>query len=570
MSRRDYFKTLDSELCENRYKERYLRELEDHAEDFFTSKRTPKKKRNKEALERLFGKANEVRAQFVDIIDPWQRWVERIEAFIYGVLSLAWVSFMPKVGIWIDKNDPISSKVLSPIFFLVLPFIFIWPFLLQKERKQISKKEIFLWTSLPLIIASIVSGFKILLNSNSNSGAYSKMELWTALIALALGLLTALFFHKKRKGALALVISLDVIGLSLIIKQIYSIASSFRLEPLKLLSYHFELSTILMAMVVINMLGIFNWLSHKKYIHKVADLLKYCVFIYISAYSILRILNPYLDFRLGIEEAITWKVLFLPLYFIDSTFLFFIPSRFFTNPLNFHYLQIGMVFGFLIIGSRQLLKKKRAMLAGLCLLTYSLGFILIPPHQSEKTLNITQTDIRAPYIEVSERIQRSHFGFFYGMVEHLEFHHRNGSGYEIEPYKNGIVLRQFGEANQTGAINGYPGNIKERIYYFNFINDSISQLTMKNEQEVNISFSKGESAQWPSDLKCLNNAGEDVRMSYGCKRLTYKDRTLIKQEGTLMISIFDFEWFEKEKKLALVLNTQQGDQKVYLLNLAKN
>lgn len=84
MSPSSYFQQLREELKNNPYRDRFLQELEDHAEDLSSEENISL---SLKAIRKKLGEPTQVKKIFIGIVQPWQKFWEITEAFLIGFLA---------------------------------------------------------------------------------------------------------------------------------------------------------------------------------------------------------------------------------------------------------------------------------------------------------------------------------------------------------------------------------------------------------------------------------------------------------------------------------------------------
>ena len=109
MNQESYFAQLRQEFQNDPYRERFLQELEDHAEDLQGDIVPSNKSLTTDFMKKHFGEPKQVKKDFMAITRPWQKWLEAGEAFLYGILMVFWIG---------------ASGVLEFISYYLVPFLF--------------------------------------------------------------------------------------------------------------------------------------------------------------------------------------------------------------------------------------------------------------------------------------------------------------------------------------------------------------------------------------------------------------------------------------------------------------
>ncbi len=586
MKKSRYFIKLRSEFESSPFQERFLEELEAHAEDLIEDQAVPKKSVDASFLQKCFGEPNEVKKKFIEITDPWQKWWERLEAFGYGTLLIIWMSASDTMNVILNYPQ-ISIQSLLTIIFLLIPYPFIWKKILSKKDNLNSNPGLLAWVTAPNIIFLGLSWINFSLNLGNNSSINTEFYLKMTGISIALGLVSFALFAKQRNSTyqrllLSAILSINTIFLASGLYQIYQFWSN--IEDIAILYLLYNSGLILLITAVISIWLLKNKKKEKvpkKNTKKILKFITFFIFFYILSHTILRVSIPYLDFTFY-EWADTtwWRLLFFPINYLETILLFFLPSNISSSIKWAHFFQIFIMSFILMVGlSYQLMKKRFSYIASSGII-YALGLFLVAGMYQENP----DLSIHVPYIMVSEVIEKNQYGPFHGAVHYLENKYRNGSGYEIAVDGNQFGIKQFGQANLQNNSIDYPfvssgpffslntngmslNEIQEGELDYDFVNPKTMEQeiidAVMNDSEIY--FSPLNPWDWPESLEC--SGSEQAQFSGYCSALIYKGIVLMELNHD-QFELFDLELSENKNHLMVVIEVDSVDYAVYLLDLS--
>ena len=509
-----YFQQLRQEFKNNPYQDRFLQELQHHAEDL-ESELPKSKKLTPDAMKKHFGEPKEVKKNFTQITRPWKKGLEIVEVLGWGIVIIGLILILPAIMylvndlfLWFSISLSFLTLVQISLTCIILWFayLFLWRFLIGKNYTFLSAKKVLFWGILP-----------------------------------------------------------QVLWLPFLIWKLYRHWNRFREMPD---GYYITLSAIA---IVVGLLA-FWWAYRKPISSQKATLKKLSLFssilgplsfTYILSFSLIRVLNPYFRFTTYSPFYLGkwWEFLLTPIDYADQVFFIDLPSSLFISFLGTHYFQVFLVIIILITSMAYFLVKRQFSWLASGALIYAIVLLFVP--QQDQLL-----EFQTPYIQVSEAIEREQYGPFYNMVNYLEGRSPDRADYFIQSEGNTFAIRQYDVSGRTRSlekVNLEPTLGKDFIYdpkkaIFERIESFNFQIPTNFAQKIT-------PINIPINITCKEEGEikEDIFKETGiCQTLLFNGQELLtKKLGEFRVNQFavskDGNW--------LMISLEEYGTKIYLLDL---
>lgn len=379
MDKKNYFRQLRQVFKNDPYQDRFLQELQDHAQDL-ESELPNSKKLTLSDMRDKFGEPKEVRKTFTQITRPWQKGLEIVEALGYGFLALFIIYLVPSfIGVSGEATLP-GGDGLNVIFAPKIGVV-----LLQMVTIALPSYLFYRW-------------------------AYFRLTCKIRLLnAWADFLLTIL------PSALVVLITFTFV------------ISDPQIRAFALFVVH--LSSVASALLA-------WWIPRKKAAKKKkkverkfwATITSIFLFGYALTHTLIRLIDPSLSF-LRSSDAI--EIFFAPIVLPEMIFLTLFFNLTFWQPYVWVilFVIIGLFFAFF-------LAKKRFWLAS-AVLVYLVGVLFAPNYIPWK-----DNDFTVPAQELTGELEKKQFGPFYKIGRYLNEDNEPGFTYNAAFHSGSLVLEQ--------------------------------------------------------------------------------------------------------------------------------
>ncbi len=364
MSPNFFFVQLRREFKNDPYRDRFLAELQDHAEDLAESESIPSDSLNSTFMQKHFGEPKDIKKTFTQITRPWQKVMEAGEAMGYGFLGIGLSVFLPfstlaieevrfsaEDGMGIERRIQwlvflaMISSILALSFFL---YRWIWS-KLDLKNSLLGPIKGFFMASLPILIMGI-SFARMTVKFDYEA---EQVIFFSAFVAVFFGALLAFLKPKN---------------------------PSERGEAKS--SFLARISSPLILLYI----SVFS-------VMRMAD----PTFHSLETNSLIRLL-PHSDFWRALFMPVTWPEMFFFLSFFELT-----------NWQPYLWIVLLAVFALFLL---MFIVKKRFWLAG-AMTMYLLGVFLSPAFLT------WMPEFKVPAYDVSEALEKKQLGPFYRALRHL-------------------------------------------------------------------------------------------------------------------------------------------------------
>ncbi len=526
MSSAPFFAQLRREFKNDPYRDRFLAELQDHSEDLAESENMAPESLTSTFMQKHFGDPKQVKKDFVSITRPWQKWLEVGEALGYGALrvfvlmlapALLDIAFQRWYGVFsFTQALPFQALALSGLLLLI--YFFLWRFALSRKYDFLSRKSL-LGLSLGLQAAFLFLSAWNLYRRWSLFGDINEPDFYPTLALLSIAMDWLAFWLAARRPC----------------SSFAKAANGLRLQQA------------------------FGLLA----------------FGYVLAYSAFRAIRPAFNFEpyMTLGEARWWEILLQPIHYAEKIFLIDLPSALFVSIPWAHYLQIVLVIGLLGWSIGYFLHQKRASWFASAVALYVLAILFVPGggfYQDPKN-PLPSLRIHVPSVSVSQKIEKTQYGLFYGMVRYLEARSVDQVAYLVEPHGDQFAVRQFGV---SGGGKGWERLNSEPALGQDFLFDpyahSLESLQGFDFQTPVVGPKNKPSFRWPEGWSCEidgHDAEKEEFDDWGiCQRLLFRGRAVLEMEnGQIKVEGFAFS---PDRSLLLLSFQDYPKSSVYLLDFS--
>lgn len=164
MNQKDFFRQLKDELKGNPYRDRFLEELQDHAEDLEEALKVRNEFARSEMMKKYFGDPEDIKNIFLKIMHPFGKLLFNLEGFSYGIIILP---FNLKAYLNITDFRNINPFSIFQLFLLCVTLFLLYFSFFERymHLSSTSKKGLLNWVLL-IILPSflwLISGMSILI-----------------------------------------------------------------------------------------------------------------------------------------------------------------------------------------------------------------------------------------------------------------------------------------------------------------------------------------------------------------------------------------------------------------------
>ena len=370
MNSKKYFNQLRQAFKNDPYQNRFLQELQHHAEDL-ESELPKSKKLTPDAMKKYFGEPKEVKKTFNAIVRPWEKIFFVLEGLFYGVMIL----FFSLIGTDIFQGLAVYGFSVDPG---VLILVIIWFFLYLFAFGRYFKFHV---------------NFQFVLLS------------WVALIFGPTLIHAVLFF-----------IDISSLGLSIYPESSIDYMSVSILFPA--MGGFFGVHAIL-GFLACKLQKPDKKKGQSREPVKWVKQFRVFLFIYISAFIVYRTVGTYFGSPNFHGSVWQWFNLpFSPLIFIEFILGFLFSATFGTQgqPSLFFSLYFpAMLLGFLTLQSViALIHKKTWRSRRTLIVLYALSLLFINPQAFE-----LKPEYEVPYVSVSEMVEKKQASFLYPAMKYF-------------------------------------------------------------------------------------------------------------------------------------------------------
>lgn len=520
MPHKDFFQQLKNELHGHPYRDRFLEELEAHAEDL------KEEELNDENWRYRMGEPLSIKETFMKTMHPFAKILFYLEGFCYGVLLMPINMFF---FLSVADSGSIDGLLLSIYRALILiGTLFLLYFICFKRFLNIKptvNKGVWWWTiliSLPSfiwLIASVIGYFfrQTLLMPNLTPG-------YIVFLILSAGLIYG------------------------------ACKAAQRFSDDKILNKN-----------------------------KTAWVLRIAAFSYFLGFLIFRTANSYVDL-MGYEASTPLANFFSPLWALESMFVFLskIALNLFDYLLggsNSVFINIyfpALILGFLSIYSLWIVfKHKKVIFLRLGIFAYVLSLFFL---NTEAYTNKLSFKVEA--LNLSHILEKNEVSFLYGPMKF--FHENEGRLFRYAVnFKNGEFEIQ-NNTGKSYFVNPekLDANFSKQNFYSLISKTESSNFSEYFKGTLNPSIGVNE-ISWPTDFICENEALQseetmietkefipivNISNSPTCLRLLYKGKVILEE----IRGIFTDVDFSEDKKWMVIVFTKgfQNPEDVYLVKLS--
>lgn len=365
MSLNSYFSQLRQEFKNDPYRDRFLSELEDHADDLAEHENLTEKNLTPHFMKTHFGDPKQVKKIFNAVVRPWENLFFILEGLFYGIMML----FFSLMGTDLIQGFVSNEFFLNPFVFILFVawfFIYLLAFRRYLIFQKTSKSSLLLWIFL-VAGPTFIHGLLYLADGASlNLSIYPELSylnpqkvMWIA----------GLFFAGH--GALGL--------LSWMLQNAEEKKGQFR-PPAKF-----------------------------------TQQFRSFLFIYILAFILFRTLGSYFGFPFFNGSNWAWLMtLFSPLIFVEYLFFFFFSATF-RESLFLSLYMPAMLMGFLAVVSLLALFRQKTWRSRRTLVVlYVFSFLFMSPQAF--TIN---PDYTVPHTSLSQIVEKEKVGWLYAPMKYL-------------------------------------------------------------------------------------------------------------------------------------------------------
>ncbi len=443
-----FFAQLRREFQNDPYRDRFLAELEDHAEDLAEAQKIGPKSLNSGFMQKHFGEPKQVKKDFVSITRPWQKWLEASEAFGYGILMVFWLTAFTLIDFISSNAVPFFIQILIVGLFLFIPYPFIWKKLLKGE-KILSRRFLLIYVMLPLFVFFVLQSLQIYYVYIVGGRFLGTTDYYIVfnIISMAMGLL-AYWVVSQRK---------------------------LLVQPLK---------EIRLKKILLNGLGAL-------------------FFAYVSFFSVLRLLADE-QFNSARWLYSLWLDNFLYIISaIDEGLLYMLPASF-NSLFGTHMVRIVILLGLLLWGVMYIILKKRFSWLALTAIVYSLTPFFapsLPPHGA----GLIQSEFS--YLTVSDSVLKKELAPFSNMGYYFRGGLEDSAYYAIEPYQEAFLLNKRG--NSEAVLRPKERFFTLRL---NQDEKGVEIVRLPFSEIKGIPLIEGFNFTWPQDYLCEGpDLGGDIK-----------------------------------------------------------